>query len=951
MLSTLAKALQAESDQLKNARREITLFSGEYVGAFAEYYYYRFEIPEELPLRGVERASFMFSQLQPVTIEGKILGLDNQFLTVALPINFGSVLPEIKCSWNHEDHLKPIINALDVAVDNHPVVSALFHPEEPANAHPANIEPTFLPTTTQEQQDAIKKILNTRVAYVWGPIRSGKTHLLALTALNYLKAGKKVLMVAKTNDRVDQAVTQTISLSADLGVDLKAIGARVGLPSKLEAERLGSLSLEYEVGEQKGEKKKMFEERVALLQNYWRTKIHQSLHEDFYGKLSELRQRTNENRKQLDKVSDELKGHKETISREQHASMLEKLKKGFSKEEIGAAQKGLAEKQAQQKRLQAMQQALTTELMRMEAQAPIDSSELKEYQSAVKRLGELGGVKKVAEEVEAFIAVDERALLSSKRFVVTTAATILSDPRLRNNQFDLVMVDDAESVPLPHLAALALRATDRMVVAGDPYQLGPKSYSSSELAQTWLQRDIFLHIARTEHLHQLVEWSQRNAQWCIFLSSHVPTSVKLSSFVASVLFDDQLKLSASPEARGKIYFLDTSDMRSSCRQYIGKKRIIPYNDLQTKKTMELVKHALMQAHRGAVDIGVVVPFHGTSLHTKLQLRLQALRNVEVGTPQTFRGCRKKAVIFDTTMAGVDYTMRQIDDRKIGEHRIARLFNSIFSCVEEDLYILADMFHFKSVYKDRLFTKLLMLLQAQADPLLATAQTAKQFDELDWDARTQMLDLPQSGAVPTVGGVRSSRPATAQKADAELEVRMKMMARQQSQLVSTSARNFERETYLAAHRVLGMRKDVNLLSQLIGGDVLFRHSLGTEQASARLPLDVCRSEEDFRKSMERWNLLIYEMSGAGKSDLSFFAKQTPEASVRWDITNLRAYYSSTVEAVVEEGKHRVAVSVSKVFQESLGKSQPANPVEWSTAYLSFLGKMEGYLAWISEQLRK
>ncbi|MEK6757097.1 MAG: AAA domain-containing protein, partial [Bacteroidota bacterium] len=558
-MSTLAKALQAESDQLKNARREITLFSGEYVGAFAEYYYYRFEIPEELPLRGVERASFMFSQLQPVTIEGKILGLDNQFLTVALPINFGSVLPEIKCSWNHEDHLKPIINALDVAVDNHPVVSALFHPEEPANAHPANIEPTFLPTTTQEQQDAIKKILNTRVAYVWGPIRSGKTHLLALTALNYLKAGKKVLMVAKTNDRVDQAVTQTISLSADLGVDLKAIGARVGLPSKLEAERLGSLSLEYEVGEQKGEKKKMFEERVALLQNYWRTKIHQSLHEDFYGKLSELRQRTNENRKQLDKVSDELKGHKETISREQHASMLEKLKKGFSKEEIGAAQKGLAEKQAQQKRLQAMQQALTTELMRMEAQAPIDSSELKEYQSAVKRLGELGGVKKVAEEVEAFIAVDERALLSSKRFVVTTAATILSDPRLRNNQFDLVVVDDAESVPLPHLAALALRATDRMVVAGDPYQLGPKSYSSSELAQTWLQRDIFLHIARTEHLHQLVEWSQRNAQWCIFLSSHVPTSVKLSSFVASVPLNDQLKVSASPETKGKIYFLDTGD--------------------------------------------------------------------------------------------------------------------------------------------------------------------------------------------------------------------------------------------------------------------------------------------------------------------------------------------------------------------------------------------------------
>ena len=103
-------------------------------------------------------------------------------------------------------------------------------------------------------------------------------------------------------------------------------------------------------------------------------------------------------------------------------------------------------------------------------------------------------------------------------------------------------------------------------------------------------------------------------------------------------------------------------------------------------------------------------------------------------------------------------------------------------------------------------------------------------------------------------------------------------------------------------------------------------------------------------MERWNLLIYEMSGAGKTDLSYFAKQTPEARVLWDINNLRAYYSSAMEAVVEESKHRIATSVSRVFQECLGKSQPANPIEWSTAYLNFLGKMEAYLTWISEQLR-
>lgn len=314
----------------------------------------------------------------------------------------------------------------------------------------------------------------------------------------------------------------------------------------------------------------------------------------------------------------------------------------------------------------------------------------------------------------------------------------------------------------------------------------------------------------------------------------------------------------------------------------------------------------------------------------------------------FQGRRKKVIIFDTTMAGVDYTTRQLDDKKVGEHRIARMLNAVFSSVEEDLYVVSDFSHFTSVYRDRLLTKVLLLLRAQADSLPPFAATAKQFDELDWDSRERFFSLQHAA--------RGSADRLAHPADdigggdADLELRMKMLARQPSQQAS-GARNFEQETYFSVLRVLGMREDVNLLSQFVGGDLLFRHTLATEKAAAHLPVDGCTNEEEFRKIMEQWNLLIYEMSGAGKTDLSFFAKHTPEARVRWDIFSLRAYYSSAMEAVVEESKHRIATSVSKVFQECLGKSQPANPVEWSTAYLNFLGKMEAYLEWISEQLRR
>jgi len=301
------------------------------------------------------------------------------------------------------------------------------------------------------------------------------------------------------------------------------------------------------------------------------------------------------------------------------------------------------------------------------------------------------------------------------------------------------------------------------------------------------------------------------------------------------------------------------------------------------------------------------------------------------------------------MAGVDYTMRPLDDRKIGELKLMRVLNTILSCVEEDLYVVADVSHFKSVYKDRLISKFLVQLQGQSEATPPLTASAKAFDDMTWDQRDRLFG---AGLGRNVVGAdrRAADPGAGPPRDVETDLRMKIMARQQPQPAITG-RDFEQETFLAAHRVLGLRKDANLLSQMIGGDLLFRYSLGTEQSAARLPLDGCRSEEEFRKTMERWNLLIYEMSGAGKTDLTFFAKQTPEARVRWDINNLRAYYSSAMEAIMEESKHRIATSVTKVFQECLGKSQPANPNEWSTAYLNFLGKMEAYLAWISEQLRR
>lgn len=942
-----AQAVRAEREKLQSARSEIILFGGDQIGSMAGFFYYRFEVPEDLYLRPVVRISCTFNQLQPVTIDGRIVSLENQFVVIALPMDFGPILPEIKCKWSYDDHLPYVAEQLEGARSPHPVASVLFHPEGSGNTQASPPGPAVVPQAPAEDIEVLQKILQNRVSYLWGPVRSGKTGTLALVALSYLQAGKSVLLVAPTASQTDQLLLKTLTLAKEAGIDLTGSASRVGFPADPAAAALAPFSLENEVETKRSDKKKQLEERVALLRSYWKTKIHQYLHDDYYTRLNELRERTNESRKQFDKVRDDITMLKDTLTRAQNASMIAKLKKGFSKEEAAAAQKQLTEKQLLMKKLQPVQQALTTEMMRAESQAPIESGELKEYQAAVKRLGELGGIKKVTEEVDSLSAVDDTALVSSKRCVASTVTWFFSDQRVRDRKFGLVLIDDAERVAPAYLAALSAKATDAMVLAGDPFQPGPESFSKSDLAEAWLLQDAFLKAAQTEQLNQLPEWTQKNPKWCFQLTAHVASANKLARFVSAFFFDNKLQVHEAPGGAGTIAVLDTSDAKSTCRQYLGKKSLIPFNDVQTKRTMDVVKHVLARGQRRAVDVGIIVPFQGTTLYTKLQLRLQGIRNVEVGTPATYLGRRKKVIIFDLTMAGVDYTMRSLDDRKVGEHRLARFLNSVLSCVEDDLYVLADMGHFRTVYRDRLITKFLVLLQAQSTAAPPLGASAKTFDDMSWDVREKLLSSAAGGAIAT--GEKRQVEAPLGQQDAELDVRMKMMAKLQPQQVFTG-RDFDQEIYLAAYRVLGLRKDANLLSQYLGGDLLFRYSLGTELAASHLPLDGCRNEDEFRKTMERWNLLIYEMSGAGKTDLSFFAKQTPEARVRWDINNLRAYYSSAMEAVVEESKHRIATSVSKVFQECLGKNQPANPTEWSTAYLNFLGKMEAYLTWISEQLR-
>jgi len=111
VLRQLVDVLQQELALLNGGRRSMTMFHGERVGAFAGRTYYRFEIPEDILLRTIESATFTFGRVRPIAVAGNIITIENQFLIVALPHDFGQSLPEVQASWDYEPQFAPVIRA------------------------------------------------------------------------------------------------------------------------------------------------------------------------------------------------------------------------------------------------------------------------------------------------------------------------------------------------------------------------------------------------------------------------------------------------------------------------------------------------------------------------------------------------------------------------------------------------------------------------------------------------------------------------------------------------------------------------------------------------------------------------------------------------------------------------------------------------------------------------
>ncbi|MEX1212301.1 MAG: AAA domain-containing protein [Balneolaceae bacterium] len=128
-------------------------------------------------------------------------------------------LEDLPVEWENDFVLQRTLRELERLADaegeEHERIRALFEPEGAPLPGPKEIEHDGL--RNESQQAAIRKALQCRTLYIWGPPGTGKTATLGYVIANFLKQRKRVLFASNTNRSVDVGLLSTLHALDTIG--------------------------------------------------------------------------------------------------------------------------------------------------------------------------------------------------------------------------------------------------------------------------------------------------------------------------------------------------------------------------------------------------------------------------------------------------------------------------------------------------------------------------------------------------------------------------------------------------------------------------------------------------------------------------------------------------------------------------------------------------------------
>ena len=534
------EALQIEINHLKkNSSNRIALFNGKRLNTEEDYTYYF----ESIGLIKVPIGSSVFIQWGNYRIKGQILSSDGKSLLVHIEKMIGEEVSEAFLYHDPWELLEQLQVRFDKIKKNKQKLSRiikLMKPSETAKHPTSKIKNHVHELTLRSKYNP--------VTFVWGPPGTGKTYTLARVALQRYWKGKRILILAQSNQAIDvllKEITQTVKKKERFKMgDILRYGGNA-TDELLAKEQITTSSLlnekEFDLAKQKQE---------LLLEK-------QNLKGDLAKSYS------NRDSSSLLKIEEQL------------ARVLEKIRK---------------------------------------------------------------------REIQ-FV---EKAMI-----IGTTLAKAATDPVIYEDDFDLVILDEASMAYVPQVA-FAASLGKRIIVCGDFKQLSPIGASRHPLVEEWLKRDIFYAAGVAEKVHS----KELHAQ-LLLLNEQRRMHPMISSFTNKYIYHSLVgdhknvwktrnSIAEKAPFRGDAsILLDTSFMGDFASFEKGTKSRI--NILHCLLALQVIHEALED---NTESIGYITPYRAQAelmegIVNDFFPQAYMNKQITVATVHRFQGSERDIIIFDS----------------------------------------------------------------------------------------------------------------------------------------------------------------------------------------------------------------------------------------------------------------------------------------------------------------
>lgn len=340
--------------------------------------------------------------------------------------------------------------------------------------------------------------------------------------------------------------------------------------------------------------------------------------------------------------------------------------------------------------------------------------------------GKLLEIERKLSKVLEKIRQKEIQYVKEAQLIGTTLAKAASDPTIYEQEFDLIMIDEASMAYIPQIAFVAALGK-RTIVCGDFKQLPPIAASRHSLVIQWLKEDIFhkANVVNMEkngmlhtHLFLLKEQRRMHPEISAFTNKYV-----YQSFVGdhkSVIEARKDIILKNPFPKQASILLDTSFTGEYCLQERTSKSRI--NPLHLFMSFQIIHEAYLN---GIKSIGYVTPFRAQAvlmdhLLSDLYENECVVDDIISATVHRFQGSEKDLIVFDV----VDGNPISRPSMLIAGTDSERLINVAITRTKGKFIHICDKEYIrKNVYQNKTIRKLVEY-QEQKNQIVSLSEVGK-----------------------------------------------------------------------------------------------------------------------------------------------------------------------------------------------------------------------------------